>query len=303
MRRTRSKGGPLRLAAKAIRSGLRRYPRELALSLTESRAPRHGRLLTPTLPSHSQVASAWLGHASVLLRLHGTSVLTDPVFSTRIGPRIARRTFGLARLDGVGGVRIDPPDVILISHAHFDHLDRPTLRALADAGTTVVTPPRVARLIPRGFTRVIEVEPGETVKIAGLSIRAIAPRHWGARAAWDLHRGFNAYVIEGRGRRVLFGGDTADTAAFDGLGVDLAILGIGAYDPWIHAHANPEQVWAMFTRLGGRHLLPVHHSTFPMGEEPMQEPMERLLAHAGEHARRVIRMVPGEAWTLPRRAG
>jgi hypothetical protein len=106
---------------------------------------------------------------------------------------------------------------------------------------------------------------------------------------------------------VLFAGDTAHTDAFEHLdGVDLAIFGIGAYEPWIHAHATPEQAWSMFTSLGrrasrgravgGGHLLPVHHATFPLGNEHPDEPMQRLLAAAGDQAHRVVGRRAGDLW-------
>lgn len=296
------------LAARALRSGLRRYPAELARALAGVSPGEAAARLAPRLPEGAGLSASWLGHASVLMRVGGATVLTDPVFSHRVGPRIAGRTLGLARTDAVGGVEVGRPDVILVSHAHFDHLDRPTLARLADERTTVVTPVRVRRLIPRGFARVIEVEPGGVVEVAGLEVRAVRPRHWGARAGLDRRRGYSAYVISGGGHRVLFGGDTADTDAFDALasagegwggGVSLAVMGIGAYDPWAHAHANPEEVWRMCGRMGARFVLPVHHSTFPLGDEPEGEPMARLLAAAGDDAGRVIRVSPGEVWVGP----
>lgn len=77
-------------------------------------------------------------------------------------------------------------------------------------------------------------------------------------------------------------------------GLDLAVFGIGAYDPWEHMHATPEQVWRMFLASGARYLLPVHHSTFPLSDEPMEEPMKRLLQAAGDNRDRVIVPTPGE---------
>ncbi len=78
--------------------------------------------------------------------------------------------------------------------------------------------------------------------------------------------------------------------------MDLAVFGIGAYEPWIHAHANPEQVWRMFEQTGARHLLPVHHSTFELGEEHPDEPLDRLIDAAGKAAEQIIRCDPGQLW-------
>jgi hypothetical protein len=100
---------------------------------------------------------------------------------------------------------------------------------------------------------------------------------------------------------VLFAGDTAHTHAFDKVGpVDLAVFGIGAYDPWEGAHATPEQAWSMYTRLSGGtprgHMLPMHHSTFVLGREPLHEPMIRLKRVADQHAAHIVVDTPGGLW-------
>ena len=74
-------------------------------------------------------------------------------------------------------------------------------------------------------------------------------------------------------------------------------MGIGAYEPWEHAHATPEQTWEMFRGCGAKRLLPVHHSTFPLGDEHIDEPMERLLAAAGDEMHRILALPPGAVWT------
>jgi L-ascorbate metabolism protein UlaG (beta-lactamase superfamily) len=119
----------------------------------------------------------------------------------------------------------------------------------------------------------------------------------------DRHRGWGGYLLHKRGLTVLFGGDTAYTDALDHLGrrarIDLAILPIGAYDPWISNHASPEEAWRMFQRLGATYFLPIHHSTFRLSREPLDEPMRRLLAIAGPEQWRVVISEVGETWTLP----
>jgi L-ascorbate metabolism protein UlaG (beta-lactamase superfamily) len=119
----------------------------------------------------------------------------------------------------------------------------------------------------------------------------------------DRHRGYGGYLMRRAGRTVLFAGDTAYTDAFERLGqrvgVDLAILPIGAYDPWIANHASPEQAWKMFQALGARYLLPVHHSTFRLSREPIEEPLQRLLAAAGAERWRVVAPEVGATWQMP----
>lgn len=292
--------------SRALRSGLRRYPAQLASSL---RRPTLDELRESTFAARWEAnrdrhVVSWLGHCSVLLRLGGLTILTDPVFSRRIGVRVAGFTVGVERLSDtpVRVPHLPNIDLILLSHAHFDHLDKPTLRELAAGawrGATVVTARRVRGLVPRGFAAVEELHWGERLTVpgpgGGVEVEAMRPAHWGARAAWDRFRGFNSYGLRTADARVLFAGDTAFTDGFNGFGpADLAIFGIGAYDPWVHAHATPEQVWEMFTALRGAKLLPVHHSTFQLGDEAPAEPMERLLRAVGDQHARVLQAVPGE---------
>jgi L-ascorbate metabolism protein UlaG (beta-lactamase superfamily) len=114
-----------------------------------------------------------------------------------------------------------------------------------------------------------------------------------------VHRGYNGYLIEGGRYRIVFGGDTAYTDSFRQIRssrpVNLAIMPIGAYDPWIHAHCNPEQALAMADQTGADFVLPVHHQTFQLSSEPRREPIERLLlASASADDRIPIREIGGE---------
>ncbi len=291
-----------RNAVKVVRSGMRRYPRELWQSVR----PRYRQVdavaswTVPTEFEEQPIAAAWLGHATVLLRLNGKTILTDPVLSHRIGPCVGKMKVGISRLCELPAEpeHLPPIDIIAISHAHFDHLDKHTLARLVSPQTTVITARHTKRLIPKGFRRVIELGWDRSISVHGLRFTAIRPRHWGARSAWDQHRGYNSYLIESDPRRVLYAGDTALTAAFSHISdVDLAIFGIGAYDPWEEAHATPEQVWSMFNSCGGRLLLPVHHSTFKLSDEHHDEPLERLIAAAGDVGLgKIIRCAPGDVW-------
>lgn len=284
----------------AARSALTRYPQDLAASVRAVQLPGHSprqpapiplRELWNALPEQPGRVSAvaWLGHCSVLLKVGGTTILTDPVFSHRIGVKLGPLTVGPSRHGTLppGPDELPTADLILLSHAHFDHLDRPTLRRLIAQNTHIVTARGTRQLVPRGFGSVSELDWDRTLDFRGMTLHSIRPAHWGARTAWDRHRGFNSYIINSSeatpvSDRVLFAGDTAETNAFDGLGpFALGIFGIGAYQPWIDAHANPEQAYAMAARAGVQNLLPVHHSTFRLSDEPMHEPLERLLAAAG----------------------
>ena len=268
------------------------------------------RINPPALPSHKpdlshwenqELAAAWIGHATMLLRIGGMNVITDPVFSNRVGVGLGLFTGGPQRLVAPALELRELPkiDLILISHAHFDHLDRPTLARLPRR-TPVVTAQHTRDLIQDlGFRSIKELHWGEHAKVGSINVTAVQVNHWGARTFYDRHRGFNAYLLEAGKRRILYGGDTAYHEGFKSLpGVDLAILGIGAYDPYIAAHATPEQAWTMADHLRADFLMPMHHSTFRLSHEPISEPMERMLAVAGREASRVVGREIGDQWSL-----
>jgi L-ascorbate metabolism protein UlaG (beta-lactamase superfamily) len=241
----------------------------------------------------------------VLLKIDGVTILTDPVLGARCGVRVGPVTVGLRRLVAPALTRSQLPhlDLILLSHAHFDHFDLATLRGLEREGTSVVTAKftsdllRVAR-----YQSVQEVGWGERVRVGPAAVTGIRVNHWGARMGRDVHRGFNGYLIETARHRVVFGGDTAFTDSFKAVRaakpVDLAIMPVGAYDPWIHVHCNPEQAWRMAADCGAEHVLPVHHQTFRLSREPYLEPVERILEAAGSDSDRVIAKRVGQEWSL-----
>lgn len=281
--------------------GTERLPRMVADSIRNGSATRGASGPTDLREAaDTAYSAAWLGHAGVLLRQGQTTILVDPVLSERIGPRIGGRVIGPGRLGPapVGVDRLPGVDLVLITHAHFDHLDRPTLERLARPGTVVVTSKRTRGLIPRGFGGVLELHWDGEVEVGGVRVSALRPEHWGGRTAIDLARGCNSYLVQSDDRRTLAPGDTAETGEFGGLGrVDLATFGIGAYSPSEHHHATPEQVWSMFRSLPGDRLLPVHHSTFEISGEHIDEPLSRLLAAASGEPDRVVRVDAGQLWT------
>ena len=238
-------------------------------------------------------AACWLGHSTLLIRIAGKTVLTDPVFSPRLGLGFGLFTLGPRRLiaPALSIDQLPAIDVILLSHAHMDHLDRPSLRRLAKRfpRATVVALDGLRDLVDGlGFVSISELPVGESVTLDGLNVSTLATRHWGARTLRDTHRGYGSFLLSNAtGGRILYGADAAFHEHWDHLsptgGVDLAIIGIGAYDPWIDGHANPEQAYAMARACGARRMMPVHHSTFVLSREPLDEPLKRLTGHAKLH--------------------
>ena len=256
------------------------------------------------------ISGSCLGHSTVLLNFLGVRILTDPVFSRRVGVGVSPLILGPKR-------RIQPalrprdfaaPDVIVLSHAHFDHLDIPSLRKFS-RDTPIVTAKATADILRRWrFRDVHELDWGETVTLAPrgerIRITALEVAHWGARMLRDAHRGYNGYLFERDGRAVLFGGDTAYTRAFASLKnphrpLDLAIMPIGAYDPWIRAHCSPEQAATMAEQAGAAYFVPIHHETFKLSHEPMLEPAERIRAAFVNDPERLLAVRVGETFRVP----
>jgi len=249
--------------------------------------------------------AAWIGHSTVLLKIDGVTILTDPVFSRRVGISVGPATLGIRRLvEPALSIRELPAiDLILLSHAHMDHFDIPSLRTLEGRATTVVTAASTSDLLRvPGYRDVRELRWDEKATSGPLTIRAFRVNHWGARMRADMHRGYNGYTIEAGRYRVLFGGDTALTDSFRSLKADrpydLAIMPVGAYDPWIHYHCTPEQAWRMAQDAGFEFFLPVHHQTLKLSREPYFEPIERVQNAAGQRAERVALRQIGQEFHL-----
>ena len=250
--------------------------------------PMTGESKHPVLVSPGQLGITFVGHSSFLVQIGGRKILIDPVF--------AERLIALRRLR-VPGVRIkDLPaiDAVLLSHAHMDHLNRPSLRRII-AHTTrmtgqapvVVVPWGVEDLVSDlGFANVLTLEWWQTKLVCGLEATLTPCKHWGARFFKDTHRGFGGYVLRGGGHTLYHSGDTAYFDGFKKIGErlkpDVALLPIGAYRPdsYRGVHTCPEEALQGFLDLGAKRMIPMHYGTFRLSQEPMEEPVERLLAAA-----------------------
>jgi L-ascorbate metabolism protein UlaG (beta-lactamase superfamily) len=244
---------------------------------------------------------AWLGHSTVLLKIDGFTILTDPVFSTRAGIDLGLTTLGIKRLVAPA---LDIPelpniDLILLSHAHMDHFDTPSLRRLESSSRDLITAMRTSDLLRVDrYRSVHEIGWGQEYRVGPVVVRGIEVNHWGARMRTDTYRGYNGYILQAGRYRVLFAGDSAQTTKFRGLSgsrsIDLAIMPIGAYDPWIRFHCTPEQAWRMAEDARSDRFLPVHHSTFQLSREPLHEPMERLQSVAGNRRDAIVLQQVGQ---------
>ena len=252
---------------------------------------------------------AWLGHSTVLLNFFGVTVLTDPVLFPRVGVRLPGITIGPKRLTAPALGFHDLPDIdlILLSHAHFDHLDLRTLSYFTES-TRVITARDTSDLLKRTrFSNITELDWNQSTTLTAaageMAIAAFPVKHWGARTQTDTHRGYNAYLIERRRRRIIFAGDTAMTDSFAALRrhgpIDVAIIGISAYNPWIQSHCTPEQAVQMANAAGARFVVPVHHQTFRLSLEPFREPIQRFEAALSQTPERIALREIGETFVLP----
>ena len=273
-----------RNAASLARSVVPVVRQNMGLAESAEPAPHAGEPLDLDRWQRSALAMYWVGHATVLLRVGGRTILTDPHFGEHAAPGFGGRNVGRRRstMLPLSIEDLPPVDVVMLSHAHMDHWEKQTLRRLAKSETTVLIPRRTRSLLPKKgarFGEVVECHWGDAVTVRGLEFAALQPKHWGARYGLDWWRGYNAYLITAGGKRVVFAGDTGETDAFDPIGpVDLAIFGIGnSYEPWGRHHSSPEQTATMAARMGAHLLAPVHHATFHDPIEGRDEPLERLL--------------------------
>jgi L-ascorbate metabolism protein UlaG (beta-lactamase superfamily) len=248
--------------------------------------------------SDNAITLAWLGHATVLINFYGLKVLTDPALFPRIGVDAWITTVGPMREIACALQPSQLPDIdlVLVSHAHFDHLDTASLAAVRGRPASVMAR-RTSDLLPRRrYRSVHELQWDECVRVAtargDVEVTAIEVKHWGARLGRDTYRGSSGYVLRREGHALLFGGDTAYTplfAAHRRYGpYDAAIMPIGAYDPWIYNHCTPEQSVRMADAAGARLFVPIHHKTFTLSHEPPDEPIHRAAAALAEEADRLV---------------
>jgi len=239
----------------------------------------------------------WLGHSTVLLELDGRRVLTDPVFGDRASPV---RFAGPKRFHPTPAsvANLPPLDAIVLSHDHYDHLCKTTMRALVANTVPIVTPLGVgARLEAFGIPkeRIIELDWFESTELPGLKITATPAQHFSGRSPTDRNKTlWSSFVIESERRKVFFSGDTGLTDQFREIGwkygpFDLVMLEIGAFHPsWGTIHLGPENALKAFEMLGGGTLFPVHWGTFPLALHAWNEPAETLLGLAREQPGRIL---------------
>lgn len=250
----------------------------------------------------------WLGHACFLLSFGGVHVLTDPFLTDYASP-IPLSTTRRIVPSAIPIAELPPVHVILLSHNHYDHLDAPALKQLAQRFplAQVVVPLGLKGMMEQaGFSRVQEGDWWDVFDVAGISVRLVPAVHTSRRGVGDTNRSLWCGFAFGDGQRqVYFAGDTAYGAVFREIGslcgpFSLGLVPIGAYEPRIlmqSVHCTPEEAIQIGIDIGARHLVGMHWGTIRLTVEPMLQPKERFLTGAEGPARTVLRI--GETIIMP----
>lgn len=230
--------------------------------------------------SSDEIAVTWLGHAGFFAQVGGVNIAIDPNWALWHGP--VKRV----RHPSVWAKDLPHIDLVLVTHAHYDHLHLPSLRKLA-AAQPIIVPEGVGKVVKNcGFGHIVELKTWQSATFKDLRITLTPARHWGARMIHDTHRQFGGYLIKSPQRCLFHCGDSAMFDGFQEIGkrasIDLALMPIGAYDApsGRQVHMNPEEALDAFQMMGAQAMVPMHHDTFPLGGEPMHEPAERLIKAA-----------------------
>lgn len=243
----------------------------------------------------------YAGHATVLVQVGSHRILTDPIFSNRI--------FHLYRQSApVQQPEHFDPSLVLISHAHFDHLDLPSF-AFIKTSVPIITPPDLSCLISKGYQNpVIELESGhETTLSDGVKIKALRLKHRGFRFSGFRYRQTHGYLISVEDLNFLFLGDSAYIPdlkkQLNGTKIDCAFLPIGAYSPrWFmkSRHMNPEEAVRLFEDIGARWMIPIHWGSFRLSLESVKAPIYWLkeICQKKKCADRIKIIEPGYSITL-----
>jgi L-ascorbate metabolism protein UlaG (beta-lactamase superfamily) len=257
-----------------------------------------------------QTAVTWIGHATFVVQIGGLTVLTDPVWSRKIPGVKPRLTPPGVPLDGIGRV-----DAVVISHNHYDHLDAPTI-GLLPRDTPMLVPGMLgAWFRRRNFTRVVELDWWESVRLGDVELEFVPSHHWSRRSLTDTCKTlWGGWVLSTGDTKVYFAGDTgyghwfAEIAAHH-PGIDLALLPVGAYEPnWFMkpVHMSPAEAVQACGDLGAPRMATMHWGTFVLSAEPLLDPVRRSAqawAEAGRDRGNLWDLAVGETRTLQAATG
>ncbi len=241
----------------------------------------------PEIVGPGTVAITFINHASFLIGLPGMRILTDPMFSLRCSP-VSWAGPKRARPPGLAIDELPRPDLILLSHSHYDHMDLPSLRALQRRfAAPVATLLGNGKLLGRLGIATTELDWWESATIAGLRVTATPARHFSARTPFNVNRTlWGGFMLRTESGRVFFAGDSASGPHWAEIRArlgapDVALLPIGAYDPrWLMSamHMDPEKAVTAHQTLGAAHSVGMHFGTFQLTDEAIDAPPAAMRA-------------------------
>ena len=232
----------------------------------------------------------WIGHATFLIKLGDTTIITDPVFSKNAGPLI----FGPKRyVDPALSLKEIPKvDLFLLTHNHYDHQDTATIRKFPYKDANVIVPLKLGKYFTKyNYKKVNELDWFQTIQVNDLKITLLPAVHWSKRSLTDTNKTlWGNFLIEYKNKKILFACDTGYGQIYKKLGekfgpVDLTMINIGAYDfrPMFEKsiyHTNPEEALQVAKDLKSRKVIGTHWGTFVLSLEPIMEPPVRFKNNA-----------------------
>ena len=254
-------------------------------------------------PPSSGLRATWIGWSSVLVEIDGRRVLTDPVWSERCSPStlVGPKRF---HAPPIAIDDLPPIDAVIISHDHYDHLDMPSVRALAARGTHFAVPLGIGAHLERWgvpASQIHELDWNESVSRNGLTLTSTRARHYSGRNPMHGNETlWTSWVVKGPQHRFFFSGDTGYSQAFAAIGkehgpFDLTLIKIGASDPtWAEIHMLPEEAIQTHRDVRGGVMIPVHWATFNLAFHAWSDPAERAVAAAARNETRLYVPKPGE---------
>jgi L-ascorbate metabolism protein UlaG (beta-lactamase superfamily) len=261
---------------------------------------------TPDLSEFESIdglAAIWLGHATVLVRLDGVTLLIDPVFEKSIPMSMGIMSTNRFHRCPIALEGLPDIDAVIISHDHYDHLEMTAAQTLAKRGATFFVPLGVGAHLERwgvDDSLIYELDWYGQAMIDKVTLVCLPAQHSSGRTLRSINSTlWSSWAMGGMSQRVYYGGDTGYSDHFEHIGkqfgpFDLTVLPIGAYDDaWPDVHLTPEQAVTAHTDLQGRRLLPVHWGTFDLALHRWDEPLERLKAAVGERQVNAVFTEPG----------